>query len=83
MGIRTAIRTGSKALAKAVIGGPVGAAFLIVDIIGMALDIQDTAGYASCIPQDTFVTTKNNIDYQFGKAYGTSGYGIPHFIPTK
>ena len=79
--IRTAVRTGSRALVKAVTGGPIGAAFLIVDVIGMVLDIQDTLGYASWIPQATFVSTKNNIDYQFGKAMEQADMEFPILYP--
>ena len=77
MSIRTAVKTGSRALVKAVTGGPIGAAFLVVDVIGMVLDIQDTLGYASWIPQATFVSTKNNIDYEFGKAMELNDMEFP------
>ena len=80
MGIRTAIKA-SKALAKAVIGGPVGAAFLVADIIGMVLDIKDTAGYQSFIPRDTFTNTKNVIDYEFGKALELEDLEFPMVYP--
>ena len=80
MGIRTAIKA-STALAKAVIGGPVGAAFLVADIIGMVLDIKDTAGYQSFIPRDTFTNTKNVIDYEFGKALELEDLEFPMVYP--
>jgi len=80
MSIRTAIKA-SRALAKAIIGGPVGAAFLVADIIGMVLDIKDTAGYASFIPRDTFTNTKNVIDYEFGKALELEDLEFPMIYP--
>ena len=80
MGIRTAIKA-SKALAKAIVGGPVGAAFLVADIIGMVLDIKDTAGYKSFIPRDTFTNTKNVIDYEFGKALELEDLEFPMVYP--
>ena len=54
---------------------------MIVDVIGMVLDIQDTLGYASWIPQATFVSTKNNIDYQFGKAMEQADMEFPILYP--
>ena len=80
MSIRTAIKA-SRALAKAIIGGPVGAAFLVADIIGMVLDIKDTAGYKSFIPRDTFTNTKNVIDYEFGKALELEDLEFPMVYP--
>ncbi len=80
MSIRTAIKA-SRALAKAIIGGPVGAAFLVADIIGMVLDIKDTAGYKSFIPRDTFTNTKNVIDYEFGKALELEDLEFPMIYP--
>jgi hypothetical protein len=80
MSIRTAIKA-SRALAKAIIGGPVGAAFLVADIIGVVLDIKDTAGYKSFIPRDTFTNTKNVIDYEFGKALELEDLEFPMIYP--
>ena len=80
MSIRTAIKA-SRALAKAIIGGPVGAAFLVADIIGLVLDIKDTAGYKSFIPRDTFTNTKNVIDYEFGKALELEDLEFPMIYP--
>jgi len=81
IGIKTAVKTGSKALTKAIIGGPVGAAFLVADVVGLVLDLKDTAGYASFIPQDTFTNTKNVIDYEFAKALELEDLEFPMIYP--
>ena len=80
-GIKTALKSGSKALTKAIIGGPVSAAFLVADIVGLVLDIKDTAGYQSFIPQETFTNTKNVIDYEFAKSLELEDLEFPMIYP--
>ena len=80
VGIKTAFK-GSVALSKAIIGGPVGAALLVADVVGVVLDIKDTAGYASFIPQDTFINTKNVIDHEFAKALELEDLEFPMIYP--
>ena len=81
MSIRTVAKTGSRAVFKSLIGGKVGAAFLAIDVIGMVLDIKDTAGYASFIPQGTFQNTKNIIDTKFFEAMEVQDLEFPMIYP--
>ena len=81
MSIRTIAKTGSRAVFKTLIGGKVGAAFLAIDVIGMVLDIKDTAGYASFIPQGTFQNTKNVIDTKFFEAMEVQDLEFPMLYP--
>jgi hypothetical protein len=81
MSIRTVAKTGSRAVFKSLIGGKVGAVFLAIDVIGMVLDIKDTAGYASFIPQSTFQNTKNVIDTKFFEAMELQDLEFPMIYP--
>ena len=81
MSIRTVAKTGSRAVFKSLIGGKVGAVFLAIDVIGMVLDIKDTAGYASFIPQSTFQNTKNVIDTKFFEAMEVQDLEFPMIYP--
>ena len=81
MSIRTVAKTGSRAVFKSLIGGKVGAVFLAIDVIGMVLDIKDTAGYASFIPQSTFQNTKNIIDTKFFEAMELQDLEFPMIYP--
>ena len=81
MSIRTVAKTGSRAVFKSLIGGKVGAVFLAIDVIGMVLDIKDTAGYASFIPQGTFQNTKNVIDTKWFEAMEVQDLEFPIIYP--
>ena len=77
LAVRTAAK-GSAALTKA---AATGGLLLAVDVAFMTMDILDTEGYASFIGQDTFVSTKNTIDYQSWEAMQQADIEYPMLYP--
>tara|TARA_X000000368_G_scaffold161681_1_gene127418 strand:- start:11926 stop:13635 length:1710 start_codon:yes stop_codon:yes gene_type:complete len=75
--IRGAVR-GTASLSKAVASGGL---LLAVDAAFMTMDILDTEGYASFIPQSQFISTKNMIDYQSWEAMQQADMEHPMLYP--
>lgn len=75
-GVKTAIKTAATAPAKAAMG-PVGWAMLVFDIVSMALDMYDPAGYADFMSNEVAMNLRNITEHNFQLIFENEGVKTP------
>lgn len=75
-GVKTAVKVAATAPAKAAMG-PVGWAMLVFDIVSMALDVYDPAGYQDFMSNEIAMNLRNISEHNFQLIMENEGIAAP------
>jgi hypothetical protein len=75
-GLKTAVKVAATAPAKAAMG-PVGWAMLVFDLVSMALDLYDPAGYAEFMSNEIAMNLRNIAEHSFQLIMENEGMNVP------